>query len=744
VITSPAAGAVVGDTLWVDYTIGDGVSSWIAWDGAAESPIVGAPPFSFNVAGFTEGAHSVSIRSVDQYGNSTTATRTFTVDHTGPTVAITRPAAGSWVDPAQPLDIEATSDDPGTQSWDIRVDGSMIVGGIGSTLFAYGMPAPTSWTNNSSHTITAQSTDAVGNVGGLATVTVRADTRKPDVTIAAPGGTLSRSGVVTGTASDAGSGVSQVVVDFRRLRPDDSCGAVQFSGTATLAGGSWSLALPGAAVSGAYCLRATATDAVGHTRVAADQPHAVVDITGPVAPVGLAPVGELWVAPTAISWGAVADAVSYNYRVASTQADLDGATVLSTTATSAAVGAGLPETWFWQVQGVDEFGNEGAWTTPQAVTVLGAPTIDGGCSLLCGIVGSTLDLSWSEVPGAVGYRVSVTWRGVPGDPSDNIVERYLLGDATNTTLTLPANLPSGTIVVRVRAELDHKVEGTRLGPWSERVRLLHIASPATPTLLSPAEGSYVEGDGVHLVWSDDSATFAWELRIAPTSALGDDGGLDTDASAPLLDPMVLLLVVGGSSGHIPPGVDLDEVDAVLDCTALEDFAGGGPLPFMCADGSFTIPETLADGDYYWQVRGFGIDDLMGGFERSGGWSSVGHFIVGEAPAPTGPGGGGDGGTSGSHSHPSRGTTVVTSDTSAAPDGTDAETAESPADDESAGSGAPVGGSDDSDDSGTASAESGDGSGDGGFPFGWIFAALGALVVLAGAGAFIRFLVVRGR
>ncbi|GMA90904.1 hypothetical protein [Homoserinibacter gongjuensis] len=31
-----------------------------------------------------------------------------------------------------------------------------------------------------------------------------------------------------------------------------------------------------------------------------------------------------------------------------------------------------------------------------------------------------------------------------------------------------------------------------------------------------------------------------------------------------------------------------------------------------------------------------------------------------------------------------------------------------------------------------------------FPFGWLFAGLGGLVVLAGAGVFIRFLVVRGR
>src|SRR5690606_13116870 len=93
---------------------------------------------------------------------------------------------------------------------------------------------------------------------------------------------------------------------------------------------------------------------------------------------------------------------------------------------------------------------------------------------------------------------------------------------------------------------------------------------------------------------------------------------------------------GGSSGSIPRDFDLDEVDAVLDCAAFWDLAGVDPedeLPIGCADGSFTTPETLADGHYYWQVRGFGISALTG--DTAGPWSTVGHFIVGEAPA--GPG-----------------------------------------------------------------------------------------------------------
>jgi hypothetical protein len=225
--------------------------------------------------------------------------------------------------------------------------------------------------------------------------------------------------------------------------------------------------------------------------------------------------------------------------------------------------------------------------------------------------------------------------------------------------------------------------------------------------------------------------------------LGEDGGLDTELAAPLIDPMVLLFLVGGTSGEIPRNIDLDEVDAVLDCAALEEFGGGGSLPFLCADGSFTIPETLADGDYYWQVRGYGIDDVAGSLaEPSGSWSSVGHFIVGDEPAPAGPGGsdgaGGSGSSGGAPS--SRGTTTVTADPTAA----DAEVPEAATDDASEESEEPAATPDDTGGSGAASEERGpeSDSGDGGFPLGWILAGIGALVVLAGAGAFIRFLVVR--
>jgi hypothetical protein len=295
-------------------------------------------------------------------------------------------------------------------------------------------------------------------------------------------------------------------------------------------------------------------------------------------------------------------------------------------------------------------------------------------------------------------------------------------------------------VVRVRAELDHKVEGTRLGPWSERLRLLHLAAPATPTLQTPANGSYVAGDGLELAWSDDSATFAWELRVSPSPALGDDGGLDTELGTPLLDPMVLLLIAGGTSGQLPRNIDLDEIDAVLDCTAFEDYVGGGPLPFVCADGSFTLPDTLADGDYYWQVRGYGIDSLAMGLEDSmGAWSAVGHFIVGEAPTTSEPGT--DTPTSGSH--PRTPSTVVDaapsveSDVDGSSDG-EHPTAESTDPDDESSSDTGSGSGADAADEATA-APTGDE-----FPFGWLFAGLGALVVLAGAGALIRFLVVRRR
>lgn len=738
VITSPAENEAVRDSVSVDFTSGDGVSSWIAVDDDGEVPVVGAPPYLVDTSALSSGSHQLRVRSVDSFGNSTTATRNFVIDRTGPTVAVTMPSDGAWVNPELPFTIMATSDEALTQTWDLRVDGVTVAGGPGGTPIGYGMPAPTSWTNNSVHTITAQSTDALGNVGGLATITVRADKRRPDVSIDAPTAALGRTGTITGTASDTGSGVADVTVDFRKLRADDSCGAVQFSGTAVVTGGTWSLSLPGSAVSGAYCLRATATDGVGNTRVASDQPAVVVDITGPAVPTGLTPSGELWAVPTAIAWDANPDAVSYRYRLAATELELETAAVFTTSVTSVTPAFDLAGTWFWQLQAVDALGNEGAWSTPQAVTVLGAPVLDGTCSMLCGIVGDELDLSWTSVPGAIGYRVVVRWPGEVGDPSDNISERYLLGAATSATIALPDDLPSGMIVVQVRAVLDHRVEGSKQGPWSEKLRLLHVAAPQTPALMTPADGAYVDGDAVELAWSDDSAVFAWEVRLASAPTLGSDGGLDTEVASPLLDPMVLLFILGGSSGSIPRDVDLDEVDAVLDCAAFWDFAGVDPedeLPIGCADGSFTIPETLADGHYYWQVRGFGISALTG--DTAGHWSTVGHFIVGQAPA--GPGPGSTVPSSGTES--GSGSGIVTPVGDPSPD--EPESEEPPVTQPDSGDAS--GGSDASgagDPDATGGSENASAAGE--FPFGWLFAGLGGLVVLAGAGVFIRFLVVRGR
>jgi hypothetical protein len=738
-ITSPAENEAVRDSLSLDFTSADGISSWMAVDGDAEAPVVGAPPYLVDTSALSPGSHQLRVRSVDTFGNSTTATRNFVIDRTGPTVAITMPSDGAWVNPELPFTIMATSDEALTQTWDLRVDGVTVAGGPGGTPIGYGMPAPTSWTNGSTHSITAQATDALGNVGNLATVTVRADKRRPDVSIDVPTAALGRTGTgtVTGTASDTGSGVADVRVDFRKLRADDSCGAVQFSATAVVTGGTWSLSLPGSAVSGAYCLRATATDAVGHTRVASDQPTVVVDVTGPTAPTGLTPSGELWAVPTAIAWDANPDAVSYRYRLAATELELETADVFTTSGTSVTPAFDLTHSWFWQIQAVDALGNEGAWSAPQAVTVLGAPVLDGTCSMLCGIVGDELDLSWTPVPGAIGYRVVVRWPGEVGDPSDNISERFLLGPTTSATIALPDVLPSGMIVVQVRAVLDHRVEGRKQGPWSDKLRLLHVASPQTPALITPTDGAYVDGDAVELAWSDDSAVFAWEVRLASAPTLGSDGGLDTDIASPLLDPMVLLFILGGSSGSIPRDVDLNEVDAVLDCAAFWDFAGvdlEDELPIGCADGSFTIPETLADGHYYWQVRGYGISALTG--DPAGPWSTVGHFIVGEAPA--GPGGS-TVPSSGTESGSGHGVVTPVGDPS--PD--EPESEEPPVTQPDSGDSS--GGSDASgagDPHATGGAESAAAGGE--FPFGWLFAGFGGLVVLAGAGVFIRFLVVRSR
>uniref|UniRef100_UPI0015BBC158 hypothetical protein n=1 Tax=Pseudomonas aeruginosa TaxID=287 RepID=UPI0015BBC158 len=61
VITSPAENEAVRDSVSVDFTSGDGISSWMAVDGDAEAPVVGAPPYLVDTSALSPGSHQLRV-----------------------------------------------------------------------------------------------------------------------------------------------------------------------------------------------------------------------------------------------------------------------------------------------------------------------------------------------------------------------------------------------------------------------------------------------------------------------------------------------------------------------------------------------------------------------------------------------------------------------------------------------------------------------------------------------------------
>ncbi|QNO37653.1 hypothetical protein H4J02_00985 [Protaetiibacter sp. SSC-01] len=739
-ISRPAAGEVVGATLLLDYSVGDGLTTWMSIDGAPEQA-VGAPPHTIDVSGMSEGAHTVTVRSVDGFGNSGSATRTFVVDRTPPQLTVLTPAADAWVSAYYGVPIRVSSDEPLGNEWRVSVDGSVVRGWTaGGQELSYTY-VPPGWSHGSSHTIAVESRDPRGLVGQTQ-LTVLADATFPNVGFERPAGTLVPGSVLRGSASDV-SGIASVEFIFLETAGGECTLTELYRAPATVDGTQWELVLPNEVVSGEYCIGAAVVDGAGNSVRAYGYAYTVtVDATGPDAPTGLAPTGTLWTAPKELSWSAVADAARYEYRLAADADGLDTAPVFSVTATSAAPGLDLSSPFVWQVRGVDEYGNAGDWTDAQSVSVLPLPVIDGACEGLCGLVGHEFELEWSAVPGAVGYHVALGWGG---PDHDEHVEVFELGADTDATIVVPADVPREAISLRVRAVLDEPLQGAAAGPWSQPLTYLHIGDPAKPRLLGPVAGTRVDGDAVELSWNDDPTVMLWELRISRVPLTDEDGGLRVDPQ-PLLDPMILLLIATEFGGEVPSGLDFAEIDALLGCRALEELAGAGSegivLPFPCADGSYTLPDALADGDYYWQVRGYGITITAGAgvLETAGPWSDVGHFEVGD-DAPLAPGEGGSGTLPAAPTAPGSPTVqqpVIDEGFAPGDDGTD------DADDASGDDGA----------AGGAAGGSAEGSGEPGdadepivrseeaFPFVWLIVGLAVLVALAGAVVFIRFVAVR--
>lgn len=317
-LTSPAASATVSGTAVslaatatdntavsrVDFTV-DGT----VVNGDTSSPY----SFSWNSSSIANGSHSIGATAYDAAGNKASATRTVTVsntvaptDTTAPTVSFTSPAANASVS-GTAINLEATAtDNIAVSRVDFTVDGTVVNSDTASPyLFSWNSVT----TNNGAHTLGATAYDAAGNkTSSTHSVTVSnastaPDTTPPTATIATPASASTVSGssvTVSGTASDAGTGVKSVKVQFA-------------NGTAVTATGttSWTATLDSTKVANDTngSIVVTATDGVsltGGSSIPVKIQNTVTALTTPVVTATVNSANQI-----TMNWGAVTGAKSY-------------------------------------------------------------------------------------------------------------------------------------------------------------------------------------------------------------------------------------------------------------------------------------------------------------------------------------------------------------------------------------------------------------------------------------------------
>jgi|GEM_PF-1516675 len=276
-VSGPADGTTVRGSITISATASDDVGVTqvqFLVDGVLLSTDTTAPyGASWNTTSAADGAHSLTAEGSDAAGNTgTSVTVDVTVDNTGPTVNVTSPAGGATV--SATLTIIANASDPsGVTQVQFFVDGALL---STDTTAPYSASWDTTAAAAGAHSLTAEATDSVGNVGlsGSVNVTVdNADVTPPTAGITSPSGgaTVSSTITISATASD-NVGVTQV-----QFFAD---GVLLSTDTTAPYSASWDTITTAA---GAHSLTVQVSDAAGNTGTSVTV-NVTVDNSAPPAP----------------------------------------------------------------------------------------------------------------------------------------------------------------------------------------------------------------------------------------------------------------------------------------------------------------------------------------------------------------------------------------------------------------------------------------------------------------------------
>ena len=233
-------------TRWCSFTI----------DGTAIATTVTANAngaWSFTPTGLADGPHTIVASQTDTFGNTGSASLSFTLDTTAPVVAITS-AGGPTNQAAHTL---AGTGEAGSvvtlfDNGSATALGTATVGSNGT------WSAGVTLSGNGSHSIVARETDAAGNTGSSTAVVFNLSTTGPTVTEALSIDTgSSASDHITSNDAVSGTGLANTVVSF-------TIDGTAIATTVTAnANGAWSFTPTGLA-DGPHTIVASQTDTFGN------------------------------------------------------------------------------------------------------------------------------------------------------------------------------------------------------------------------------------------------------------------------------------------------------------------------------------------------------------------------------------------------------------------------------------------------------------------------------------------------
>ncbi|HEX4437656.1 MAG TPA: Ig-like domain-containing protein [Solirubrobacteraceae bacterium] len=261
------AGAAPGDKSSVTVRLFAGSSTGGV---LVNEQVVSAPggAWSYGAPTLAQGTYTAQAAQDDEAGNEgLSAPQTFTVDTTGPAVAVnllSSPTNNSK--PSITGHLGAAPGDVSTVS--VVVYQGAITGGTTAAEGTATNTGETSWSfsphlEDGQYTVQAIQSDKAGNITKSNEVTFTIDTKPPLVAVKAPSGFVkSTTPTIEGTGGTAPGDLSPVTV--RIFKGSGTSGSPVSTSSPTLSSGSWSFVSPTSLTEGTYTIQAVQRDEAGN------------------------------------------------------------------------------------------------------------------------------------------------------------------------------------------------------------------------------------------------------------------------------------------------------------------------------------------------------------------------------------------------------------------------------------------------------------------------------------------------